>query len=618
MYSRYLFVLSISILLSLISSPAKADWINLSGAENAPNIAEIYIKEDHVKVILEVYIGNLETFEELIPDDFFPEPIPERPSAEERIRTFSEKVFQIITDSDMNLHARLEVIEPRMRIERPSRFAGMINPVTRRPVPGPPEDKRVLYAELVYPFSTKPESLTIIPPVDDKGMSKVSMGFMTYHERVPIIDFRYLSEPSTITLDWDDPWYSVFDKKALKRWQKGGVMSFLYIEPFEVRHEVLARVKDLEAWIELRLGGDEFIEADENEDLKKRVGDFFLEHDRVLIDGEQRRPILDRIAFVKYSLTGSQFLEQPEQLPINTAMIGVIITYLTDGIPGEVTVEWDLWSERIQRVPTNSIDPAGPFPSFITPDDNVHVWKNYLKKYTIPTVEKVTVAGAVTSFNIPLGSVLCIIVLLPVGLQIMKRRQNSKPLTGHFVLAVLLIAGTFFLFPHINISLAKPGGIASRVSHQDGAKILHGLLKNVYRAFDFREEEDVYDKLAISASGDLLADIYLQNRKSFKVKQAGGAQARVKEVDIQDVAVESNEQDSRALDLKSKWTATGTVGHWGHIHTRRNQYEALVTVEPVDGAWKITGLDLLEEKRIDPYGNTQGSAVSNQQSVKKE
>jgi hypothetical protein len=376
--------------------------------------------------------------------------------------------------------------------------------------------------------------------------------------------------------------------------------------------------KDLETWIELRLRGDEFIEADENEDLKKRAGDFFLEHDRVLIDGQQRRPILDRIAFVKYSLTGSQFLEQPEQLPINTAMIGVIITYLTEGIPEEVTVDWDLWSERIQRVPTNSIDPAGPFPSYITPDDNVHVWKNYLKKYTIPTVEKVAVAGSVRSFNIPLGSVLCIIVLLPVGLQIMKRRQNGKPLTGHFGLAVLLIAGTFFLFPHINVSVAKPGGIASRVSNEDGAKILHSLLKNVYRAFDFRGEEDVYDKLAISASGDLLADIYLQNRKSFKVKRAGGAQARVKEVEIQDVAVESNEQDSRALDLKSKWTAMGTVGHWGHIHTRRNQYEAILTVEPVDGAWKITGLELLEEKRIDPYANTQGSAVNDQQSVRKE
>ena len=44
----------------------------------------------------------------------------------------------------------------------------------------------------------------------------------------------------------------------------------------------------------------------------------------------------------------------------------------------------------------------------------------------------------------------------------------------------------------------------------------------------------------------------------------------------------------------------GTVGHWGHIHTRKNQYHAIIDVEPVDGAWKIVGLELLEEIRIDP------------------
>ena len=38
---------------------------------------------------------------------------------------------------------------------------------------------------------------------------------------------------------------SEFDSRALKRWQRGSVMSFLYIEPYEVRHEVLAKVKDL-------------------------------------------------------------------------------------------------------------------------------------------------------------------------------------------------------------------------------------------------------------------------------------------------------------------------------------------------------------------------------------
>jgi hypothetical protein len=34
---------------------------------------------------------------------------------------------------------------------------------------------------------------------------------------------------------------------------------------------------------------------------------------------------------------------------------------------------------------------------------------------------------------------------------------------------------------------------------------------------------------------------------------------------------------------------------------RKNQYEANIAVEPVSGAWKITGLELLEEKRIDSY-----------------
>jgi hypothetical protein len=51
----------------------------------------------------------------------------------------------------------------------------------------------------------------------------------------------------------------------------------------------------------------------------------------------------------------------------------------------------------------------------------------------------------------------------------------------------------------------------------------------------------------------------------------------------------------------------GSVGHWGHIHIRKNQYEASIVVEAVEGSWKITDLELLEEERIDPYGNPPGS-----------
>ena len=596
------FIISIVSFLFIVRTPANADWINLSGAQNAPNIAEIYINEDHVKIELEIFVDDMVTFDRLIPDAFFEGSDIKRPPLVDRMPRFSDQDFQIITDNGQKLQAKLKLAEPRFRKERPSPYAGKLNPYTLQIIPGPPKDKRVLYAELVYPFTKKPKSLTIIPPLDEKSeISKVSIGFMTYHNRVPIIDFRYLSEPSTVTLDWDDPWYSVFDNKALKRWQRGSVMSFLYIEPFEVRHEILARVKDLEAWIDLGLRGDEFIEADENEPLKKRVGEFFLKHDKVLIDGKQLRPILDRTAFVKYAMTGSTFLVQPEQLPINTAMVGVIITYLTKGIPQEVTNTWDLWSDRIQKVPADAIDPAGPFPSYVTPDENVLTWKNFLKTYQMPTVTQIALDESLTTMKIPLASVLCLLALVPVALQIRNRRQNAKPVGLHIGLAIFFMAGSVLLYPLLRVAVAKPSVMVPKMTDKDAVFVLNSLLKNIYRSFDFREEEDVYDRLATSVSGDLLSEIYLQNRKSLVVTQAGGARARVKEVEILNVDV--NHLDHRPLGLlfRTQWTAMGSVGHWGHIHIRKNQYEANITVEPVDGAWKITGLELLEEKRIDSY-----------------
>ncbi len=52
-----------------VANRAQADWMNLTGAETAPNIAEITIEDDRVRLVLEVYIGDLTTFEDLIPDD---------------------------------------------------------------------------------------------------------------------------------------------------------------------------------------------------------------------------------------------------------------------------------------------------------------------------------------------------------------------------------------------------------------------------------------------------------------------------------------------------------------------------------------------------------------------
>jgi hypothetical protein len=582
-------------------STSQADWINLTGAENARNIAEIYIEKDHVKIKLEVFIEDMIVFDELIPAEFFPEPIPGRPDFAERQKIFGDRVFQVVTDTGEKLPITIDLVEPRLRIERPSPFAGSINPYTRQRIPGPPEDKRVLYAELTYPFKGQPKSLSFIPSLDENGIPKASIGFICYHMGVPVVDFRQLTNENILNLDWQDPWYSKFSKKQLKRTLQSGVRTYLYIEPYEVRHEILVRVKDMMAWMEFDLKGDEFIEEDEFNPVREQVAQFFMEREKVLIDGQQLKPILDKTAYVESSMLRSRFIEIPERVPLNTAMIGVVITYLTEGIPQEVETTWDLFSERVQKVTARMTDPAGPFPYDLEPGDNVLKWTNYLKKYTIPTVDRIVVDDAHRGMLLPVGSLICIILLLPVLLVTLGRYKRSQSIFLQIGIIAVLVIAMVALFPVWRIPIGSSAK-ASQVSEEEGKAIIHSLLKNVYRAFDFREEEDVYDKLAISVSGDLLTEIYLQNRKSMIVEQAGGAQAKVQEVDVQEVKVEDSKKQDGALDVRTKWSAVGTVGHWGHIHTRQNLYDAILTLAVAEGSWKITGIELLEEKRVDPWG----------------
>ena len=268
MFPRLLLILTLIGTL-MLTAKAHADWINLTGAETSPNIAEIYVMDDHVRLVLEVYVADLKIFNDLIPDDWVKDNRANRPDQRTRLKHFSENVLQIITDEGEKLSAALQLVEPRQRVDRKSPFAGMINPYTRQRVPDAPADKRVLYAEIIYPFTGKPSTLTFIPPHDEEGRAQVTIGFIAYHKSVPVIDFRYLGMKAKLNLDWNDPWYTKFDNVNLKRHHKSALMSYLYVEDYEVRHEVLTRVKDLEKWMDLGLRGDEYIEVDELDQLKQ-------------------------------------------------------------------------------------------------------------------------------------------------------------------------------------------------------------------------------------------------------------------------------------------------------------------------------------------------------------
>jgi hypothetical protein len=122
------------------------------------------------------------------------------------------------------------------------------------------------------------------------------------------------------------------------------------------------------------------------------------------------------------------------------------------------------------------------------------------------------------------------------------------------------------------------------------------LLHNVYRAFDYRGEEVIYDILSRSASGELLTDVYLETRRGLELANQGGARVKVKDIEVlESVLVDAN---GESLTVDSKWKVSGSVGHWGHVHQRRNGYHAMLEINEIDGAWKLTGLEILEEERL--------------------
>ena len=123
----------------------------------------------------------------------------------------------------------------------------------------------------------------------------------------------------------------------------------------------------------------------------------------------------------------------------------------------------------------------------------------------------------------------------------------------------------------------------------------------MFRAFDYHKESDVYDALAKSVDGELLRKLYLDINQSLKVKEQGGAIARVNEVNLlegQETETSIHPGDfTPEFGYRCKWNLIGTIEHWGHIHERENKYDATFKVQLRDDAWKITSMDVDNEEQ---------------------
>ena len=126
------------------------------------------------------------------------------------------------------------------------------------------------------------------------------------------------------------------------------------------------------------------------------------------------------------------------------------------------------------------------------------------------------------------------------------------------------------------------------------------LQRNIYRAFDYAKEEDVYDALAHSVSGPLLDRIYNDVYDSLILREEGGAVCRVEQVDIlqSDFLGADESLGHPNYRVRSTWDVHGKVRHWGHTHGRSNRYTAEYQVQAEDARWFISAIRVLKQERL--------------------
>ena len=572
-FFRYALVVGIML---LCSTYASADALVRSQAMFADTIAEYYVEDDHVRLELEIGVDDVGSFRNLLPDDLYQQLDYGDTPLQERLSKFINDDMPVLAD-DSHLVGRITSIGPATR---PLRDA-----ITGEELPTPEEQAiLVIRATIIFPFDERPDSLTLVAP-RETGMADI--GFVLYHKGVAVNDYRYLSTGLTVNLDWHDAWYSAFAARGMRRQYYSSMTGFIYVEPYEVRKEIIVRPFDIQQYVDLGLDGETTIPADRQDEIKNRVVEFLSDHFPLKIDGEPVEGTIDRVNFLKRTLRSSVVVDN-QDIELLPATIGVIYVFPTDGLPQNVEMEWDLFNDKTQTVPVAAVDQAGPLPMILEPGFSTLRWENFLRFPELPTLSEIerppTALQNIAGWGRWATLILSIVLLIGLLRSFSANQTLSRGLSS---LSLSAVAVTILLF-HQHHQVA--------MNDERLTQLVGDLLHNVYRAFDYRGEEIIYDVLEKSVSGELLTDIYLETQKGLELANQGGARVKVKTTDVG--STELVERDGNRLTIASDWTVSGSVGHWGHLHQRSNAYRANLEISVIDGAWKLTGLEILEEQRL--------------------
>ena len=464
--------------------------------------------------------------------------------------------------------------------------------------------RHAVYLMRYVPPKEKPKFITVLQQFGGpKAVVPSVMDFLVSQDGIWLRKPTQLQHgrPYTVAFDWENP-----PTEAPKNWRElrkkdedelqrrlgitsyTGLYSYIYLNDREVRHEILVPLLTFEKWLPVKRANPEFLEVAEQDAMRGQIAEWFRNRNPVEIDGIPVKPVLQRLQFFGLDIQDFAQNAKPRRISAYQARLGIILSYPAKAPPNRVNLTWEVFHESAPFLRSIVYDRnANPTEEFFVKDQPDFEW---IREGETPAVASFQTDWTPIQSKRKISNVsygLIGIAFAGGAFTWMLYRNHLQCIPRSLGVAGIWLIGAFMFKDHVPVE--------DRPLAPDFTKHTATLLQNIYRAYDYGDQSDVYDALAHSVNGPLLDELFLKIQSGLRMQEQGGAIANVQEVRVVSIKPALNNPES----LDCKWNVTGTVEHWGHIHTRENQYSARIKLDVSEkGRGRISKFEVTNEKRV--------------------
>ncbi len=388
----------------------------------------------------------------------------------------------------------------------------------------------------------------------------------------------------------------VFDGDGDGPSKGSNAQAYLYVEPYSCRVECLMWLPTALTAFKLPQGNAILLPASIKENIIEEAKKQAVSWCVLRIDGVELKTHTVTAVVLKGRPGRTESLGKDDLVAVTDSMLGVTWEFDAPMSFEKVEIEWRKFFEEVMQVPvTVFYGPMTENGMILKQSIPQGGWQNKGRMPAAKALAEVPPLAKPAMLYLPLGSMAWLAASI-FFVRKMKRHWRSAPERSTIIVLTIFL-GAAILWRVFAFEVAVPGTSHKVMATTEAETILFPLLRNTYRAFDQREESGIYDVLSRSIEGGLLQKIYLQTVQSLSIDDQDGTRVKVTDLDVK-VDKVTPISGRHGFIAEGQWTALGTVGHWGHMHQRINRYKARINIEPINGGWKMTGLEVLEERRM--------------------